>query len=74
MTDPAALSHLTTLAFEKNKVTPGLLGFVVFAVLGAATWLLLKNMNRQFGKVDFIEEPEQPDDAAPRNPETTRSA
>ncbi|MBO1414884.1 hypothetical protein [Streptomyces sp. FH025] len=48
------------LAVDDAKVTPGLLGFVVFAALGVATWFLAKSMNRQFKKVDFAEEPEAP--------------
>ncbi len=54
-----AATHLVPLAdLDKNKVTPGLLGFVIFALLGAATWFLMKNMNKQFGKVNFTEEPD----------------
>ncbi|MED7948361.1 MULTISPECIES: hypothetical protein [unclassified Streptomyces] len=53
------LTHLAAeLAVDDAKVTPGLLGFVVFAVLGVATWFLAKSMNRQFKKVDFVEQPE----------------
>ncbi|MFE4974038.1 hypothetical protein ACFRAR_18250 [Kitasatospora sp. NPDC056651] len=53
------LVHLAAdLAVDDSKVTPGLLGFVVFAALGVATWFLAKSMNRQFKKVDFVEEPE----------------
>ncbi|MFE7588144.1 hypothetical protein ACFU6K_02000 [Kitasatospora sp. NPDC057512] len=48
------------LAVDDAKVTPGLLGFVVFAALGVATWFLAKSMNRRFKKVDFVEEPEGP--------------
>lgn len=48
----------TGLALDDNKVTPGLLGFVVFAALGVATWFLVKSMNKQFKRVDFVEEPE----------------
>ncbi|MFC5909010.1 hypothetical protein [Streptacidiphilus monticola] len=46
-----------------DKVTPGILGFIVFAALGVGTWWLLKAMNRSLGKVDFAEEPEEPTDA-----------
>ncbi|MCQ4043381.1 hypothetical protein ACFOSC_02160 [Streptantibioticus rubrisoli] len=54
---PAA-AHLVQLAdFDQNKVTPGLIGFVVFAAIGAAVWLLMKSMNKQFGKIDFEEAP-----------------
>jgi hypothetical protein len=46
------------LALDQNKVTPGILGFLIFAALGAGTWWILKAMNRSLGKVDFVEEPE----------------
>ncbi|GAA1974762.1 hypothetical protein [Kitasatospora viridis] len=49
-----------TLALDESKVTPGLLGFVVFAVLGVATWFLLKSMNSRFKKIDFAEEGDSP--------------
>ncbi len=44
------------MAYDKNNVNPGLLGFVVVALLGVATWLLIRSMQRQLGKVDFDEE------------------
>nr|WP_240979332.1 hypothetical protein [Streptomyces sp. HNM0574] len=40
---------------DENKVTPGVLGFAVFAVMGVAVWMLMKSMNRHMGKVDFTE-------------------
>ncbi|MDG9703113.1 hypothetical protein [Streptomyces sp. DH37] len=40
---------------DETKVTPGILGFLVFAALGLAVWMLLKSMNRHIGKVDFEE-------------------
>jgi hypothetical protein len=49
------------LAVDDNKVTPGLLGFVVFAALGIGTWWVLKAMNRSLNRVNFVEEPETPD-------------
>ncbi|WP_035798381.1 MULTISPECIES: hypothetical protein [Kitasatospora] len=62
MSTSANLTHLAATAVLDNndKVTPGLLGFVVFAALGVATWFLLKSMNRQMKRVDFVEEPEAP--------------
>ncbi|MFJ8626890.1 hypothetical protein ACIRD3_29185 [Kitasatospora sp. NPDC093550] len=61
MSAPVNVLHLAAdLAVDDAKVTPGLLGFVVFAALGVATWFLAKSMNRQFKKVDFVEEPEAP--------------
>ncbi|HEY9372389.1 hypothetical protein [Streptomyces sp.] len=54
-----ALTQLVPLAKEldENKVTPGVLGFVVFAVMAGAVWLLMKSMNRHMGKVSFEETP-----------------
>ncbi|MEV6211097.1 hypothetical protein [Kitasatospora sp. NPDC051914] len=61
MSTPVNLTHLAAdLALDESKVTPGLLGFVVFAALGIATWFLLKSMNSRFKKIDFAEEPEAP--------------
>ncbi|MFI7408850.1 hypothetical protein ACIBU0_09315 [Streptomyces sp. NPDC049627] len=55
-----AMTHLATLAKEvdENKVTPGVLGFIVFAVMAIAVWGLMKSMNRHMGKVDFEEAPD----------------
>ncbi|MER5290915.1 hypothetical protein ABT382_02320 [Streptomyces pharetrae] len=54
-----AMTHFVTIAkeFDKDKVTPGVLGFIVFAVMGLAVWALMKSMNRHMGKVDFEETP-----------------
>ena len=67
VTGPAG--HLAQLAdfkqladFNQNKVTPGLLGFVVFAAIAGACWLLMKSMNKQFKKIDFEETPQAPSD------------
>ncbi|MFK0254353.1 hypothetical protein [Streptomyces sp. NPDC090445] len=57
----AALIQLVPLAgdtFDKNKVTPGILGFLVFAALALGVWGLMKSMNRHMGRVDFEEAPE----------------
>jgi hypothetical protein len=58
----AAATHLPLAVkdLDENKVTPGLLGFVVFACMAAALWLLLRNMNKQFKKIDFEEQPATP--------------
>jgi hypothetical protein len=57
-----ALAQLAEV--DENKVTPGLLGFVVFAALGAAVWFLMKNMNKQFKKVDFEVAPDPAEESA----------
>ena len=56
-----AMTHLVPLAKEvdENKVTPGVLGFIVFAVMALAVWGLMKSMNRHMGKVRFDEKPDQ---------------
>jgi hypothetical protein len=57
----AAQLQLVPLAvkdLDENKVTPGLLGFVIFACIGFALWWLMKNMAKQFKKIDFEETPE----------------
>ncbi|WP_137993683.1 hypothetical protein [Streptomyces vilmorinianum] len=55
-----ALTQLVPFAAEldKNKVTPGVLGFVVFAVMAVGVWMLMKSMNRHMGKVSFEEAPD----------------
>lgn len=60
-----AANHLAALVplaqdLDENKVTPGILGFIVFAVIGGATWMLMKSMNKQFKRIDFEEAPAGP--------------
>ncbi|EGG48999.1 hypothetical protein SGM_6800 [Streptomyces griseoaurantiacus M045] len=51
-----AVTHLVPLAeVDENKVTPGVLGFIVFAVMALAVWGLMKSMSKQMRKVDFEE-------------------
>ncbi|MET8812438.1 hypothetical protein ABZW47_10575 [Streptomyces sp. NPDC004549] len=54
-----AVTHLVPLAKEvdENKVTPGVLGFIVFAVMALAVWGLMKSMSKHMRKVDFKEAP-----------------
>ncbi|MET8827067.1 hypothetical protein ABZX40_05925 [Streptomyces sp. NPDC004610] len=58
-----AMTNLVTFAakeLDEDKVTPGVLGFIVFAVMALAVWGLMKSMSRHMGKVDFKEAPEDP--------------
>ncbi|MFJ9583085.1 hypothetical protein [Streptomyces acidicola] len=57
MSASLALTHLVPLAKEldEDKVTPGVLGFIVFAVMALAVWGLMKSMSKHMGKVDFEE-------------------
>ncbi|WP_405586803.1 hypothetical protein [Streptomyces sp. NBC_01190] len=64
-----ALHQLVPLAadLDENKVTPGLLGFVIFAVIALGLWALMKNMGKQMKKIDFEEQPEEGTPAARRD-------
>lgn len=42
---------------DQKKVTPGLLGFVVFAVMAVGLWALMKSMGKHMKKIDFEEQP-----------------
>lgn len=57
------MTHLVPLAKEvdENKVTPGVLGFIVFAAMAVAVWGLMRSMNKHMGKVDF-KQPTDPTD------------
>jgi hypothetical protein len=57
-------SALLTAVPADNTVSPGVLGFVVVALLGVATWLLVRSMRRQLKKIDIPEggTPTRPDD------------
>ncbi|MCZ9347313.1 hypothetical protein NGM37_57400 [Streptomyces sp. TRM76130] len=60
-----AMTHLVTLAeVDEDKVTPGVLGFIVFAVMAVAVWFLMRSMNRHMGKVDFEETPDAEPEAS----------
>lgn len=54
------MTHLVPLAKEvdENKVTPGVLGFIVFAAMAVAVWGLMRSMSKHMGKVDFKESPD----------------
>lgn len=49
------MMHAADLAKEldKNKVTPGVLGFLVFAGLAVGVWFLMKSMTRHMNRIDF---------------------
>lgn len=52
-----------------DVVTPGLLGFIVFALLGLALFLLVRSMNKHVRRVDVPED--QKDDRKPGPPGTS---
>jgi hypothetical protein len=67
-----AMTHLAPLAKEvdENKVTPGVLGFIVFAAMALAVWALMKSMNRHMGKVKFKEPADQDTESAKTSADT----
>lgn len=74
------MTDVTPLAKELTEytVTPGVLGFIVFAVLGVGVWVLLRSMSRHLGRIDFEEGAEGRrgggEPAAEESPSTSRSA
>ena len=42
-----------SFAINEGDVNPGLLGFVIVALLGVATFLLIRSMHRHLKKIDF---------------------
>jgi hypothetical protein len=54
------MTHLVTFAKEvdEDKVTPGVLGFIVFAAMALAVWALMKSMSRHMNRVDFTQVPD----------------
>ncbi|MGW6733220.1 hypothetical protein [Streptomyces sp. NBC_00299] len=71
-----AMTQLATLAKEvdEDKVTPGVLGFIVFAVMALAVWALMKSMNRHMSKVDFAESPAAKTEGSAEDAEATGPA
>ncbi|MFF5963764.1 hypothetical protein ACFY64_08445 [Streptomyces collinus] len=55
-----AMTHLVSFAKEvdEDKVTPGVLGFIVFAAMALAVWALMKSMSRHMHRVDFTQVPD----------------
>ncbi|MGW6543691.1 hypothetical protein ACWGBH_12700 [Streptomyces massasporeus] len=65
-----AMTHLVSLAKEvdEDKVTPGVLGFIVFAAMAVAVWALMKSMNRHMSRVDFTQVPDPKADGPEQSP------
>ncbi|MDQ1618117.1 MAG: hypothetical protein QOE19_686 [Actinomycetota bacterium] len=64
------MTVVLAVAADNGDAAPGLLGFVVVAALGVATWLLLRSMRRQMRKIDLPDPPREKvaeDDAEPSN-------
>ncbi len=55
-----------------NDIGAGLLGFVVFAVMGIALVFLVRSMNKQFRKITPQPGPSLPDHEETKDPAQTR--
>jgi hypothetical protein len=64
------MTHLVSFAAEvdEDKVTPGVLGFIVFAVMALAVWGLMKSMNKQMGRIEFKEASDSEETDAAKEP------
>jgi len=64
------MTHFVSFAAEvdEDKVTPGVLGFIVFAAMALAVWVLMKSMNRHMSRVDFTQVPDPKADPAEAEP------
>lgn len=49
---------------DPTKITPGAGGLVVFIALLVAGFFLYRSLRKQLNRVDFVEEPEKPDERA----------
>ena len=63
---------LTLLAaadkLEDNDVSPGVLGFVVVALLGVATWLLIRSMNKRIRHIEVPKDDDSEDEPQDETP------
>lgn len=62
------MSAVAQAAGAESKVTPGVLGFLVVALLGVATYLLLRSMNRQIRRIDLPKDETAQDEELPDDP------
>jgi hypothetical protein len=62
------------IAVQDNAVSPGLLGFLVVAALGVATWLLVRSMTRQMRKIDLPDERTETEAPPPSPPSADQPA
>jgi hypothetical protein len=60
-----AVAAIAASSPSTDNITPGVLGFLVFAAMGVALVFLLRSMNKQFRKIT----PEVPDPSAKADPQ-----
>ena len=53
---------VAVLAVDDSDVSPGVIGFLVVAFLGVATYLLIRSMNRQIKRIDLPDDDARQDD------------
>lgn len=57
----AAGGSVVATVLDPNKVSPGLLGFIIVVIIGIAVWFLARSMAKQLRKLDAdrVDEAEQ---------------
>ena len=57
----AAGGSVLAATLDPNKVSPGLLGFIIVVIIGIAVWFLARSMAKQLRKLDAdrVDESEQ---------------
>lgn len=74
----AAGGPAVAAVLDPNKVSPGLLGFIIVVIIGIVVWFLARSMAKQLRKLDAdrIDEPEQDgaDDADVEDAAATNTA
>ncbi len=68
-----AVSLAAVLGVDDNTVSPGVLGFLVVALLGVATYLLIRSMGRQIKRIDLPDEDQTPGDGTADDEDRTPS-
>jgi flagellar biosynthesis/type III secretory pathway M-ring protein FliF/YscJ len=50
--DLVSTIHPLAASLDPNKVSPGLLGFIIVVIIGLITWFLARSMAKQLRKLD----------------------
>jgi flagellar biosynthesis/type III secretory pathway M-ring protein FliF/YscJ len=58
-TDLVSTIHPLAASLDPNKVSPGLLGFIIVVIIGLITWFLARSMAKQLRKLDASHRAEQ---------------
>lgn len=57
--DLVSTIHPLAASLDPNKVSPGLLGFIIVVIIGLITWFLARSMAKHLRKLDTSHRAEQ---------------